>query len=106
MSTARRKGTAWESRLVTYFREHGFPHADRHPLRGTKDVGDISGIPLVVIEAKNQKEVTLAKWVDEARLEKQRAGAQVAAVVFPRRNCVTGRAYVLLELETFVELIR
>jgi len=31
------KGTAWESMLVKWLRENGFPDADRSPLRGSLD---------------------------------------------------------------------
>jgi hypothetical protein len=37
MSASRRKGTAWESRVVEYLKEHGFPYAERRALCGTSD---------------------------------------------------------------------
>ena len=100
------KGTAWERRLVDYLREHGFPYAERRALEGVNDRGDVAGIPSVVIEAKNAKAVSLAGWVDEMVKEKANAGAQIGAVIFPRRNHATGRAYVVMELDQFVEMIR
>ncbi len=106
MSKAKRTGTAWETRLVRYLVEHGFPYAERRALEGNHDRGDVSGVPGVVIEAKCARRIELAAWVDEMVTEKRNAGAQVGAVVFPRRNHAPGRAYVVMELSDFVELIR
>lgn len=106
MSRARQKGTAWETRLVRYLKDAGFAYVERRALSGRADKGDISGIPGLVIEAKNSRRVELAQWVDEMVAEKKNAGAQIGAVVFPRRSHATGRAYVVLELADFVELVR
>ncbi len=106
MSKAKRTGTAWETRVVRYLVEHGFPYAERRALEGNHDRGDVSGVPGVVIEAKCVRRIDLAAWVDEMVTEKRHAGAQVGAVIFPRRNHATGRAYVGMELSDFVELIR
>ncbi|MDA8311052.1 MAG: hypothetical protein M0Z46_10660 [Actinomycetota bacterium] len=105
MSRSRQIGTAWETRLVRYLVEHGFPYAERRALAGSADRGDVTGIPGVVIEAKCARRVELAAWVDEMVAEKRNAGAQIGAVIFPRRNHATARAYVLMELSDFVELI-
>lgn len=106
MSKARAKGTAWETRLVGYLREHGFPEAMRHPLSGRLDRGDVANVPGVVFEAKNAKAIDLAGWVDEMVKEKANAGAPIGVVVFPRRNRQTERAYCVIELRDFVELIK
>lgn len=106
MNPSKRKGTSWEVRLVQYLRDSGFPYVERRALEGKNDRGDISGIPGVVIEAKNAKRVELAQWVDEMVAEKANAKAQVGAVVFPRRSHRTGRAYVVLELDDFLEMVR
>jgi Holliday junction resolvase len=99
------RGTAWETRLVNYLKEHGFPLAERRALSGSNDRGDVSGIVGVVIEAKNQQTLGLAEWIDETVVEKQNAGASIGVCVFPRRNKTTGRAYVLMELDQFIEMI-
>jgi Holliday junction resolvase len=106
VNPSKARGTAWERRLADYLRDHGFPYADRLPLRGSKDVGDIGGVPGFVIECKSHKQIDLATWVDEAVVEKLNARSRFAAVIFPRRSCKTERAYVVMELRDFVDLIK
>ena len=106
MSVNRRKGTYAETRVRDYFRANGFPFADRQPNRGTKDQGDISGVPGVCIEVKNCRQWRLAEWVDEMKRETKEAGAQVGVVVVPRSNHGVERAYAIVELATFVELVK
>ncbi len=103
---AKAQGTAWETRLVKYLQENGFPYAERRALTGALDRGDIAGIPLVCLEAKNARRHELAQWIDEVVKEKANAQAQIAAVVFPRRGHSAARAYVLMELQQFIDLIR
>ena len=105
VSKSKAKGTAWERRLVEHFKTRGFPWAERRALEGTNDRGDIAGLPGVVIEAKNAKRVELAGWVDEMIVEKRNARATIGAVIFPRRSHATGRAFVVMELDQFIDLL-
>lgn len=105
MNKAKAKGTYWETRIVSYLRDHGFPYTERRALSGALDKGDVA-LPGVVIEAKNQRQINLAAWVDEMVKEKANAGVPIGVVCFPRRNKSTARAYVVMELEQFVEMIR
>ena len=90
-----------------YFNSKGFPYVERRARSGNKDKGDLSGVPgNIVIEAKNVRQMNLAGWIDELRVEKENAGAAQGAVIFPRRNRECGHAYVLLELDDYMELIR
>lgn len=104
MSQSRAKGTRWESRLVLYLTTHGFD-AERRALAGSNDKGDIVGVPGVVFEAKNAKQIQLAAWIDEMLVEKKNAKASVGVVVFPRRNMATGRAYCVMELDQLIEML-
>lgn len=106
MSRSKAKGTAWETRLTSYLREHGFPYVERRALSGSNDKGDIAGIPGVCIEAKNTKAITLAEWMDETVIETRNANARLGFCIFPRRNHATGRAYVLMELDQLVRILR
>lgn len=65
MSAARQKGTAAESQVVAYLRACGWVHAERRALRGVNDVGDIAGIPGVLIEVKAHRTFALAEWLDQ-----------------------------------------
>lgn len=106
MSASKRKGTAWESRVVAYLRDTGWPYAERRALTGAKDCGDVAGIPGVVIEAKNAKEMTLAKWMDEIELEVFNADAEVGVVWIHRRGYSSpGNGYVVMDGAQFVQLL-
>lgn len=105
MSASRRKGTAWESQVVDYLREHGQPHAERRALCGTSDKGDVAGVPGVMLECKNEAKVTLGAYADEVKLQTANAGAQIGAAVVKRRNRGPGDAYVVMTLEQFASMI-
>lgn len=106
MSKSRAKGTAMETRVVEYLRTKGFPYAERRALSGSQDKGDVSGVPGVVIEVKNEKQVDLARYQDETLKEQENAKAQVGFAVFPRRSHHIGKAYVLCTLDQMIELIK
>lgn len=107
MSTNKAKGTRWESAVVGYLRERGWVHAERRALAGTKDLGDVTGIPGVVIECKNQNRRSLAEWLDEAADERANANADLGVVWFKRIGYVSpGKGYVLMDGETFTLLLR
>ena len=102
---SKQRGTAWETAIVRTLRVNGFPNAERRALAGTHDLGDVTGIPGVVIEAKRQKQLALAAWVDEAVVEGINAEADVAAVWAHRKGkanpldgyvVMTGRQFVAL----------
>jgi Holliday junction resolvase len=106
----RRAGTAWETAVVRFLRDRGFP-ADRSPLRGARDEGDITGIPGWVVECKAQRTWNLAVWCDEAAREADNAAARAGtwrrwAVVVKRFRRGVGDAYVVVDLDTFAELLR
>lgn len=105
MSASRRKGTAWESAVVEYLSQHGFPYAERRALSGSLDRGDITGIPGVMIECKAEKSITLAEYADEVKVQTVNAGAQIGVAVVKRRNRSPGDAYVVMTLTTFADLL-
>lgn len=80
MSAAKKKGTAAESAVVNYLRGAGFTQAERRSLNGSKDRGDVAGIPGVVLEVKNCARQDLAAWVQEAELERDNDNASLGAV--------------------------
>ena len=86
MSAARRKGTAAETAVVAYLRDHGWPHAERRALAGAKDRGDIAGIPSVVLEVKNAKTIQLGAWLAELLTEIDNDGADLGWLVIKRRG--------------------
>lgn len=107
MSRARAKGTAAETAVVRYLREHGFPHVERRAGTGRLDHGDIAGIVGVVIEVKACSRIELAAWIDEAATETTNDHAEYGAVWHKRRGkgC-PGDWFVTVNGETFTRLLR
>lgn len=107
MSKSRAKGTSWESAVVTYLIERGWPHAERRALNGANDKGDIAGLPGVCLELKSCARTELATWWEEAKTERQNAGAVTAAVWFKRKGKTSpADGYVLLDGQTYTELLK
>ena len=84
---------------------HGFPFAERAPLRGSKDCGDITGLPGVVFECKAERQITLASYMDETEVERRNAAASLAVAVVKRRQRSVGDAYAVVRLEDLVALL-
>jgi Holliday junction resolvase len=101
------KGTAFETLVVNYLRDHGFPHAERRALAGTHDLGDILTGPGLVWECKNHQTLKLSEWIEEARKEKENANATHGFVIAKRRGKGdAGEQYAIMTLETLTELLR
>lgn len=106
MSRSKAKGTAWETTVCDYLRALGWVHVERRALHGTSDRGDVAGIPGVVIEAKNEKTMALAGWVDEAEQERANDHAEYGVVWHHRRGKASpAAAYVTMSGDTFVRLL-
>lgn len=105
MSRSKQKGTSFETVLVNYLIERGID-ARRLPLSGSKDQGDVWSDLGVSFEAKNCRAMSLAAWVDEARVETENAGRPV--VVFHKRvgKGNPGESYVTMTLDQFLALLR
>lgn len=74
MSKSKAKGTKAESDCVKYLRER-WPAAERRALAGTKDRGDIAGIPKTVGEVKAAAQLRIAAWQQETLAEMANAEA-------------------------------
>lgn len=85
----RQKGTAAESVVVGFLREHGWPHAERRSLHGSLDRGDITGTPGVAWEVKvghAASGMPLSAWMTQTATERLNAHAKFGVlVVKPRR---------------------
>lgn len=107
MSAQKKKGTAWESAIVSYLRDKGFTYAERRALSGASDKGDLTGVPGVVVEAKSVSRTDLSGWLDEAEQERDNANADVGIVWIKRRGHTSpGRAYALLSGDDLVWLLK
>lgn len=104
MSVSRQKGTAFETAVVGVLRDAGLP-AERRALNGRLDRGDIAGVPGWTLECKNEKTMSLAGYVDEARQESSNAGTDRYAAVVKRRGKGASEAYVVMPLAVFVKFV-
>ncbi len=102
---SKQKGTAWETAVVSYLRDHGFPQVERRTLHGNQDQGDIAGIPDWVLELKATKTIDLAGAIDEAILESVNADADFYAAIIKRRQKSAGEAYVVMDLAQFTRIL-
>lgn len=103
----KRRGTGWETAIVDYLRAAGFPAVERRALDGRADRGDITGLPGVVIEAKNQNRFDIAEWLTEAELEKANDGAWLGVVWAKKRGkSSAGDGYVVMTGRQFAELLQ
>lgn len=107
MSKQKQKGTAAETAVVKYLRDHGFPYAERRALTGNYDQGDITGCGPVVFEVKNHKTLDLAGWIKELIVEVENATAISGCVVAKKRGTTNpGDWYAVLPFGWFVELLK
>jgi len=105
VNRSKAKGTAFETDVVRYLIEHGFPYAERRALRGTLDAGDVSGVVGWVLEVKNCRALDLGPWMTEARNEASNDGVSRYAVVHKRRQHGTAESYVTMPLSTFASML-
>jgi len=102
---SKRKGTQFETDVVRYLVDHGFPFAERRALRGTLDAGDVAGVVGWVLELKNCRALDLGPWMTEAHHEAANDGASRFAVIHKRRQHSTAEAFVTIPLRLFAELL-
>jgi hypothetical protein len=85
-------GTAFTTSVVRYLRDHGFAPAELRNLAGRYDLGDIVGLPGVVIECKGGRAAESAgaglldDWLDETETERSNARAEVGLLVVKRKG--------------------
>lgn len=107
MSKQRAKGTMFETLVANYLREHGFPHAERRALQGVQDKGDLTGMPGLVIECKNHKEMSFSEWLKETEQERVNANADYGVLVVKRRGVWdAGQSYAVMPLDAMARLLK
>lgn len=85
-------GTRGETAVKRWLNNNGWPDADRQPLRGTRDTGDlvISRDPLIIAECKagdaaeNASDALIRAWLTQTETERVNAGAALAVLVVRR----------------------
>lgn len=107
MSKQRQKGTAAETAVVKYLKEHGFPYAERRALHGINDKGDITGCGPVVFEVKDHGTLKLSEWISELKEEIANAEASTGTVVAKKRGTLqVGDWYAVMPFSLFVALLK
>ncbi len=114
MNRSKQRGTAAETAVTRWVRVNGFPHADRQPLRGNRDAGDIALAPGIVLEVKSHALAAtgqpapgqLALWMAQAEAERLNAGAAHCPLVVRRAGTTdVGRWWAYLTAGTFASLV-
>ena len=106
MNRSKAKGTAWESAIVTFLTER-WPHVERRALAGSKDRGDVMGLPGVVIEAKSAARLELSEWAKETAAEVANANARIGVTWIKRRGKTSAAdGFVIMDGHTFAYLLK
>lgn len=85
-------GTAGETAVKRWLLDNGWPDADRQPLRGNRDTGDlvVCRQPLIIAECKagamaeNASDALIRTWLEQTETERRNAGAQLGVLVVRR----------------------
>ena len=109
------KGTSFETAIVNYLKENGFPSSRRTALAGENDSGDIHGIkqrlsPVeIAIQCKNQKAFKLSEWLNDTvkQAAKLREAYPLLVVKRPGKGAAAlGESYVVMRLEDMLKLLK
>lgn len=108
MTPSHAKGTKAESDVVTYLKEF-WPYAERRALQGTKDRGDIAGVPGVVWEVKSGSRLEIPRWLSETRDEVANDNATVGVLVVKPRGIGSTRVgewWAISQLDSYSRLLQ
>ncbi|KUF19062.1 hypothetical protein AT728_07295 [Streptomyces silvensis] len=72
---------------------------------GAKDIGDVAGYYLHAVEAKAEKTITLATYIEQANRESVHAQQPFGCAVVKRRMKGTADGYVVRDVRTDVRLM-
>jgi hypothetical protein len=101
------KGTSFETSLLPAIKDKQ-PLAERRVLNGAADKGDfyVPGEDRFVIEAKNEKAMSLSGWLKEATVEAENAGVPHGVVFHKKRGVTDPREqYATMKVGTFLDLV-
>lgn len=104
MNRSKQKGTAWETAIVNYAKPV-LSGAERLPLAGANDIGDVRLVAGIHAEAKNCATLKLAEWVDEAVREGKNFGGLCVAWIKRRGKSSPGDGYVVMTGRDFLDLV-
>jgi len=104
-------GTAAETAVVRYLRDHGFAQAERRALRGQLDAGDITGTPDTWEikggkTAKTASDGQVAQWLEDTERERINGRGRYGILVLQRAGygpLRCGYWWIVVPLGTFFE---
>jgi hypothetical protein len=101
------KGTAWETAIVRFLREAGL-YAIKPRQEGTRDVGDVHVEGLVVLQAKNYRDLAtgIREGIEGVAEQRLHAGLPFGFAVVKRARKPVEEAYVVLRLGDLPDLVR
>lgn len=108
LKSPKQKGDAFERELAAHLRSHLGIDAQRVPLSGGgvgvgRATGDLSGTPLISIEAKHVENLSMSEAMAQAI---RNAGADIPVVIHRRNRMATDDARVTLRLKDFLPFYR
>ena len=105
-------GTQAETLVTRFLQENGFGTAERRALHGTYDLGDITGIPGVVVEVKSGHAAETASdglinaWLAETEAERKNAKADIGVLVVKRKGKGSAGDWWAIEWDAFRHPVR
>lgn len=111
MSRESALGRTGENAVAIALRRHGFPAAERKRPTGTRDQGDITGVPFTVqVKGGNggaSNRTRLAEWTDALEVQVANAGADTGVLVVKRvRKAAADDWFAVQPLRRWVALAR
>lgn len=107
MTYASRTGSEWEARIASRLTQRKTFGGEvfRAPKWGAKDKGDLVNTGDFVFEAKATRSIDLSGFLDETETERVNAGRRWGVCVIKRRNHEAGKAYAVMQLDQFLDLV-
>lgn len=107
VSASKSKGTKWETAVKEWLNRRGWRGVARHPQHGARDVGDLSGIPQLVIQCKNERTYTWGPYLRELQEQIRNADASAGVLVVHRMNQASvEEALFVMDAESFACMLQ
>lgn len=110
--SAKQAGARFARNVADWFRDHGHKYADKAPLTGRYDKGDVANVHHfdghpIALELKDRAVTALPEWWKEAQQEAKNIGTPYAAIIHKRKGIGDpGKQWVTMDVATFNALIQ
>ena len=103
---SKQKGARFERLLASKFREYGYAEARRTAqyCGNSGDASDVVGLPFLHVEAKNQQQMRLYDWMNQAKRDAEAGGKGLLPAVFHKKN--NADILVTMRFEDFMQIYR